>query len=282
MNNLTNYHSHCSFCDGRAPLEDFVKAAIEQGFTSYGVSSHAPLPFLTNWTMKKEDIPAYLEEARTLKETYASQIELYVGMEIDYLNESSNPANDLFRQLPLDYRIGSVHMLESLDGEIIDIDISGERFKELLPRYFGNDLKRVVFSYFAKLMRMIELGCFDILGHADKMSYNASYCQPGLLEQDWYNTSIRDYFSFVSERELMVEINTKAYHNLGVFFPHQKYFSLLKELNIPVVVNSDAHYPKLINSGRPEALKALKEAGISAVMELHGGQWRECLIDLAD
>jgi len=43
--NLTNYHSHCSFCDGRAPMEDFIIQAIKMGFTGYGISSHAPLPF---------------------------------------------------------------------------------------------------------------------------------------------------------------------------------------------------------------------------------------------
>ena len=42
--NLTNYHSHCSFCDGQAPAEEFVKSAISAGFTAYGISSHAPLP----------------------------------------------------------------------------------------------------------------------------------------------------------------------------------------------------------------------------------------------
>ena len=26
--NLTNYHSHCSLCDGRAPMEDFVREAV--------------------------------------------------------------------------------------------------------------------------------------------------------------------------------------------------------------------------------------------------------------
>ena len=36
--NLTNYHSHCSLCDGRAPMEDFVREAVRRGFTSYGIS----------------------------------------------------------------------------------------------------------------------------------------------------------------------------------------------------------------------------------------------------
>lgn len=30
MNNLTNYHSHCDFCDGHAPMELFVREADER------------------------------------------------------------------------------------------------------------------------------------------------------------------------------------------------------------------------------------------------------------
>ena len=52
MTNLTNYHSHCLYCDGRANMEDFIRFAISEGFTSYGISSHAPLPFSTAWTME--------------------------------------------------------------------------------------------------------------------------------------------------------------------------------------------------------------------------------------
>lgn len=39
--NLTNYHSHCLYCDGRADMDSFIRFAISEGFTSYGVSSHA-------------------------------------------------------------------------------------------------------------------------------------------------------------------------------------------------------------------------------------------------
>lgn len=40
--NLTNYHSHSLYCDGRANMEDFIRFALSEGFTSYGFSSHAP------------------------------------------------------------------------------------------------------------------------------------------------------------------------------------------------------------------------------------------------
>ena len=273
--NLTNYHSHCSFCDGRAPLEEFVKEAISQGFYSYGVSSHAPLPFPTQWTMEWEQMEAYLDEFKNLRSKYADEIELYVGLEIDYLNEESNPSVASFTELPLDYRIGSVHLLYDAAGEVVDIDCSPAVFKERVDRHFNGDVLRVVRMYFDRLFRMVELGGFDILGHADKMHYNASCYHPGLLDEPWYEALMKDYFSLVASRGYLVEINTKAYDSLGTFYPNSRYWELMKEYQIKILVNSDAHYPERINAGRMEALRLLQAKGFATVAELHQGSWRE-------
>lgn len=273
--NLTNYHSHCSFCDGRAPFEEFVKEAIRQGFYSYGVSSHAPLPFPTQWTMEWGQMEAYLDEFKNLRSKYADEIELYVGLEIDYLNEESNPSVARFTELPLDYRIGSVHLLYDAAGEVVDIDCSPAVFKERVDRHFNGDVLRVVRMYFDRLFRMVELGGFDVLGHADKMHYNASCYHPGLLDEPWYEALMKDYFSLVASRGYLVEINTKAYDSLGTFYPNSRYWELMKEYQIKVLVNSDAHYPERINAGRMEALRLLQAKGFATVAELHQGSWRE-------
>lgn len=273
--NLTNYHSHCSFCDGRAPFEEFVKEAIRQGFYSYGVSSHAPLPFPTQWTMEWEQMEAYLDEFNNLRQKYADEIELYVGLEIDYLNEESNPSVARFTELPLDYRIGSVHLLYDAAGEVVDIDCSPAVFKERVDRHFNGDVLRVIRMYFDRLFRMVELGGFDILGHADKMHYNASCYHPGLLDEPWYEALMKDYFSLVASRGYLVEINTKAFDSLGTFYPNSRYWELMKEYQIKVLVNSDAHYPERINAGRMEALRLLQAKGFATVAELHQGSWRE-------
>ena len=84
MNNLTNYHSHCDFCDGHAPMELFVREAVKEGFSSYGISSHAPFPVQNGCNMQKEKMTAYLEEFRRLKRLYSSEIDLYIGLEIDF------------------------------------------------------------------------------------------------------------------------------------------------------------------------------------------------------
>ena len=275
MTNLTNYHSHCLYCDGRASMDDFIRFAISEVFTSYGISSHAPLPFATAWTMERDCMDDYLAEFHRLKERYADKIELVIGLEIDYLNEESQPAAPFFQELPLDYRIGSVHMLYDPVGTIVDIDTPADVYRDLVNTHFEGDLDSVIRLYYSRLRRMVERGGFDIVGHADKMHYNASCYRPGLLEEPWYDLLVSDYFAEIARRGYILEINTKAYHTLGTFYPNERYFPLFKELGMRVQVNSDAHYPERINSGRPEALLALKQAGFESVVEWHGGRWVE-------
>lgn len=273
--NLTNYHSHTLYCDGRAGMEDFIRFAVAQGFTSYGFSSHAPLPFSTHWTMEWEHMADYLSEFSRMKAKYASEIELAVGLEIDYLNEESNPSVESFQKLPLDYRIGSVHLLYNPQDEVVDIDVSAEAFRAIVDSHFQGDLDYVVCLYYKRLLRMVELGGFDILGHADKMHYNAASYRPGLLGEPWYEHLLQDYFAQVVRKGYIIEINTKAFLSLGTFYPNERYFPFLKELGARVQVNSDSHFPECINAGRTEALAALKSAGFETVTERHDGQWVE-------
>lgn len=280
MGNRTNYHSHCSFCDGHAPMEDFVCEAIRQGFTAYGISSHAPLPYSTRWTMEKADVPVYLAEFARLKERYGAQIELYIGLEIDYLDETYNPSIPYFRELPLDYRIASLHILKDEAGNPVEIDCDKATFRDRMQQHFGSDLEAVARAYYATQQRMLDLGGFDILGHCDKLDSRAEYCRPGITEEAWYRQMRTDFLDKVASCSgVMLEVNTKKYKEDGHFFPAVEWFPELLRRNIPVVVNSDAHYPERINASREEALQALYSAGYRSVRELHGGRWEDCPIE---
>ncbi len=63
-----------------------MRFAITHGFRAYGFSSHSPLPFETFWNMSKDDMPEYLQEIKRLKQKYSDQLEIYAGLEIDYLD----------------------------------------------------------------------------------------------------------------------------------------------------------------------------------------------------
>jgi len=47
--------------------EDYVLAAVRKGFSAIGFTSHAPVPFCTDWTMKPENLDKYIENINDLK-----------------------------------------------------------------------------------------------------------------------------------------------------------------------------------------------------------------------
>ena len=173
---LSNYHSHCTFCDGRSIPEDFVRFAITHGFRAYGFSSHSPLPFETFWNMSKDDMPEYLQEINRLKQKYSDQLEIYAGLEIDYLDETYNASIPYFQELPLDYRIGSIHFLpvseRLVEENMVCIDGSFREYAHSVERHFEGDVRLLVKRFFDTTMKMIEAGGIDIVGHMDKIYMN--------------------------------------------------------------------------------------------------------------
>lgn len=260
-------------------MEEFVQEAIKRGFTSYGFSSHAPLPYHTRWNMDECNLSAYLSEFNRLKSLYSSKIELYLGLEIDFLTDDYNASSDLFTSLPLDYRIGSLHTIQSPDGELLEIDCSIEKFQHIVFDYFSGDVIKVTNLYIDRLMAMISTGHFDIVGHADKMHSLSDLIVPGLSSQSWYQKRMCEYFSLIAEKGYLVEMNTKKYLDKGLFFPDAQWYSFLHELGVRVVVNSDSHYTDKINNGRLQGLMLLKSSGYECVSELHNGQWTDVPID---
>lgn len=250
-----NFHSHTQFCDGRDVMEHFVETAIEQGFQHYGFSPHAPIMVPSSCNMKHEDVDLYLDEVNRLKAKYANRIMLYASMEIDFI-DGYGPSHPFFQSLPLDYRIGSVHFIPSFinPDEYIDIDGRYENFKTKMSQFFNDDIEGVVRSYFKQSFKLIEGGGFDIIGHCDKIGFNANCHCPGIEDEPWYKKLLQSYFDSIIDLGYIVEINTKAWEQHHRLFPHSKHFAMLKKYNVPVLFNSDAHYPELINAGRNEAI----------------------------
>lgn len=275
----SNFHSHCTFCDGRSFPEDFVKFAVARGFRAYGFSSHAPLPFETSWNMTKGDMPEYVAEIERLKRKYAGKIELYIGLEIDYLDETYHAAIPYFQTLPLDYRIGSLHYLlrrkPLAEENMVCIDGPYDEFRQNVDTHYGGDIRLLVKDFFETSAHMVETGGFDIVGHIDKVYMNGSR-YPGFdADTDWYRKPFLALLDLVAEKELIVEVNTKNVVRKGQTFPHIDMYRCLKERNIPVMVNSDCHFPDLVNDGRSETIRLLSDIGYDTMREPVKGKWTD-------
>lgn len=253
---LYNFHSHTQFCDGRAGMKDFAEAAVRAGFTHYGFTPHSPVPIESDCNMAEADVLPYMMEVERLRTLFPAT-RFYCGMEVDYLGSQWGPAHPYFAAQGLDYMIGSVHFIPTQEGRYVDIDGSPGRFRKNLDSCFHGDLEYVVRTFYAQSVDMVRAGCFDMIGHFDKVGMNASTIDVDIELKPWYTTLVEDLIEEISKSGVTVEINTKAYDRHGRIFPSERYLPLLRELDVPVVVNSDAHYPDLINAGRAYGLSLL-------------------------
>src|ERR1019366_4895385 len=80
-----SFHTHSSFCDGAGTIEDVVQAAIRAGLHDLGISSHAPLPFDTEWNMPLVRLQEYVVQVRELQAQYRDRIAIWLGAELDYI-----------------------------------------------------------------------------------------------------------------------------------------------------------------------------------------------------
>ncbi len=237
-------------------MEEFVAAAIEAGFTDWGFSPHSPLPMLANapWALSSSDVDTYINSVNRLKEQYGDKIRLLAGMEIDYIDSSYNPSTEYFQSLPLDYRIGSVHLLKSpRDGSLLDIDCDIDSFSRTVKRHFAGSLQKIVEAYYTAQLELVECGGFDFIAHSDKISSNVRALSSRIMEKEWYVALVENFFDRCVERDVVVEINTKLFERRGVFYPDRKYFELMVERGVVVIINSDAHRIEYMTSGLREA-----------------------------
>lgn len=175
-------HSHSGqFCrHATHSLESVVRAAIDKGFISYGLSEHMPRNRLKDMYPEEvgmelselvEQFDAFIKEAVRLKQLYSSEIELLVGMESEFINQSVT--FDLLdqtltrHQVSLDYLVGSVHHVNEIP---IDFDLA--TFERAVLSFQGNSLLlppiyQLCAAYFESQHTLIEQYRPEVIGHFD-------------------------------------------------------------------------------------------------------------------
>jgi histidinol-phosphatase (PHP family) len=256
------FHNHSDYCDGSSSLEDIVLEAIGQGMAYVGVSSHAPMKRDFYWTMPLEKFPRYVSELIKYKNRFADKIELFIGLEADYLPPHSF-SFDFFRtQFSVDYIIGSVHLV-SVGENFWFIDGEREAYVEGIKKFFQGDVEKAIKAYFERTIEMIESEKPDILGHMDKILMHnkneffapnnptfVKYCKEVLKKAKQYN--------------VIVEINTRGlysgkYHD---YYPGKYCWEWIRAMDVPVMISVDAHRSDEILAGFLQATADLKNAGI--------------------
>ena len=264
---LYNFHSHSHHCDGKESMEEYVKAAIEKKFKAFGFSAHSPLPFPNEWSLTPEGFRQYVQDARHLIEKYSNEIDLYLGLEIDYIPGHSEDFAGFMKDTPLDYNIGSVHLVRSEeDGKIWFIDGPVEGYINGVNEIFKGDFKAAVTAFYKQSIRMIETQQPQIIGHIDKVKMNNKQRWFSTGEK-WYADLIDQTLEAAAKNNCIIELNTRGFYTgkIDEYFPSTDILHKCLDLGIPMMVNSDAHHPSQLDKHFAEGHDLLRKVGFKSV-----------------
>jgi len=270
---LTNFHTHCSFSDGKQDPETIVREAIRKGLTGIGFSTHAPVHFENTWAMQPGRLSQYMETISGLKRKYAGHIEIYLGMEIDYFIDVDEA---LFRNTQLDYIIGSVHFLTNKGhSPYYPVDMNPDKFTNGIDEMFGGDAGAYVKTYYSHVRDLIIRYRPSVTGHFDlvkKFNRDNRFFNE---REKWYEDAVMPALLEIAKCGSIVEINTSiVYRGLGDEpYPSGWILKRCRDLGIPIMINSDAHSMDKLDAWFLQAREFARKAGFSSRRILSKGKW---------
>lgn len=268
--NLFNLHTHSRFCDGKEEPEDYVKQAIELGYHTLGFSSHAPVPFENNFSLKDDKMEDYFSTIRALGEKYKGKINILLSMEIDFIPGITRDFSEFSKAGNLDYTIGGVHLVRNMEMEKLwFIDGSKqETYDDGLHKLFKGHIRNGVEAYYNQIIEMVATQKPDIIAHLDKIKMhnkNRYFTE----EENWYKDIVWKTLKFIaSESNCIIEVNTRGLYKkrTDTFFPGPAILEQIHHLKIPITLSADAHLPNELNGYYVEAMKLMKEIGFKEII----------------
>jgi histidinol-phosphatase (PHP family) len=280
---LACLHTHTIFCDGGDDVETCCRRAWEKGLSSLGFSAHGPVTgktgLVTNWNLPEDRLEAYLDAVRAARRRWRGKLPVYLGLEVDYIEGLMGPADRDYRDMGLDYLIGSVHFLVPPHSAPFTVDGGREELERGLREGFGGDPGALTEAYWDSVAAMIRAGGFEILGHVDLIKKNNLVspgpplfdpASPGFLRRTGEIAALAG--EAASRSGMAVELNTGGM-NRGVLsecYPSPAMLRLFRERGVPIVINADAHRAEDLDGHYGEALRAMRAAGYTETVLFDG------------
>ena len=226
---IANYHNHTWRCNHASGEERaYVEQAIAGGIRVMGFSDHTPYPFPEgtdiHTRMGMDQFEDYVNTVLTLKREYQGQIDIHLGLEVEYFPEYYPALQDFLKPYPVEYQILGQHYLDV--GPVMPYiarPSPPEREGALLEQYV--DL----------CIAGMETGDFLYLCHPDV------FCFSG--EQAVYETQMRRLCAAMERLHVPAEINL-----LGIYqhrhYPNPAFWEIAGAYDLNVILGTDAHKPE--------------------------------------
>jgi histidinol-phosphatase (PHP family) len=250
----SDFHIHLS----RSSLEAMVQAAQRKGVYVLGICEHlgqmSEGRSLAGHLAQEGPLLSFAEYLSMIdaqKSLSKGQIDLRVGLEVDFLPDRQKTIEECVRPYQWDFLIGSVHELSV--GDLID-GVSPHSPQEGQERW-----KR----YFHLLRLAATSGFFDIIGHPLRMRANNPHV-PLHLDEELDNLAV-----CAALADVALELNG---HDIQLW-PEgvRALIRACARYQTPVSLGSDASVPQDIARGHAWCVKELTKAGIRTLRT-----WKGC------
>lgn len=240
---MIDYHLHVVAHGDRPMTVDnilsYCEVAKARGIRQMGITEH-------DRYLKDIDLEAFREAREQSKD-----VELRLGIEIDFVPGAEGRMDHDASALPYDYVIGSVHRV---DGEEVDHPLN----REIYEKYDAYDLYDL---YYANLRQAALSGRFEIIGHPDLIKIFRAFPDrdtTGMLEET---------ADAVAESGVAVDVNAAGLRKpVGEVYPSKQLLRMFFERGVPVILSSDAHAPDQVALGYDKSLPLVKEVGYREVV----------------
>jgi len=218
---------------------EYLDVAKARGLKQMGITEH-------DRYLEDIDLSAF-QEAR---EEY-QEVELRLGIEIDFVPGAEERMERDANALPYDYVIGSVHRVQ---GEEVDHPDHREIYEKLEPYELYE-------RYYANVREAALSGRFEILGHPDLIKIFRTY-----PDQD-ITPMLEETADAVAESGVVVDVNAAGLRKpIGEVYPSRQLLEMLHRRGVPIILSSDAHAPDQVALGYDKSLKLVHEVGYREVV----------------
>jgi histidinol-phosphatase (PHP family) len=168
-----SHHSHSGqFCGHAAnTLEEVVQAAIAKGMTTFCMTEHMPRELADFYPEEVNEhdeaslsklYDDFYVEARRLQKAYASQIQLFVGFEGEWIRPGSlKLCRNILEEHDVDLFVGSVHHVYT-----VPIDFDLPLYHKARDMGDGTD-ERIAADYFDSQYEMLQALKPPVVAHFD-------------------------------------------------------------------------------------------------------------------
>jgi len=235
MTGYQNLHTHTTYCDGTQTPEEMIKAALAGGCASVGFSEHSNVGSVEEkYSMNRKTTQDYIREIDALRDKYRDDIEVFLGLELDYYTG----------WLPdgFDYIIGALHYI-SRDGRLAPVDADERNQEQMVVELFGGDYYALAEDYYSVLAGLAKKTNADIIGHFDlitKYNFNGRLFDE---KHPRYVSAALDAMEEILKNCRLFEVNTGAMYRIGKPEPYPSAFLLSQLCNRggEVILTSDSH-----------------------------------------